>query len=107
MLETNEGVLHESMAIAKFLANGHQTLLGTNDLERAQIDQWTNWVLELSGKLDKVCFAILGTEPIEQTEFNDSIKEIKEAGATMFVATPDCEYLLTTLSATSISFSLK
>jgi elongation factor 1-gamma len=79
MLETNEGVLHESMAIAKYLANGHQTLLGTNDLERAQIDQWTNWVLELSGKLDKVCFAILGTEPIEQTEFNDSMKEIKEA----------------------------
>jgi len=79
MLETSEGVLHESMAIAKYLANGHATLLGANDLERAQIDQWTNWVLELSGKLDKVCYAILGSEPIEQAEFNDSMKDVKEA----------------------------
>ena len=35
MLETNEGILHESMAIAKYFAHGHATLLGTNDLERA------------------------------------------------------------------------
>ena len=35
MLETNEGILHESMAIAKYLAHGHATLLGGNDVERA------------------------------------------------------------------------
>ena len=60
MLETNEGVLHESVAIAKFLAHG-TPLLGANDLERAQIDQWTNWVLELSFSTDKACGAIFGS----------------------------------------------
>ena len=79
MLETPEGVLHESMAIAKYLAHGHATLLGTNDLERAQIDQWTNWVLELSAKVDKVCFAVLGTAPVEAADFNDTMKDVKAA----------------------------
>jgi len=38
MLETPEGNLNESIAIAKYLASGHATLLGTNHVERAQID---------------------------------------------------------------------
>ena len=35
VLETKEGVICESMAIAKYLAAGHASLLGSNDIERA------------------------------------------------------------------------
>jgi elongation factor 1-gamma len=78
MLETKEGVLHESVAIAKYLAHGHASLLGTNDVERAQIDQWTNWVLELSFKTDKACCAIISA-PISKEDFNALIKDIKDS----------------------------
>lgn len=44
LLETPEGNLSESHAIAKFLAHGHASLLGGNPVERAQIDQWMNWL---------------------------------------------------------------
>ena len=43
LLETPEGNLSESIAIAKYLAAGHPTLLGTNAVERAKIDQWCLW----------------------------------------------------------------
>jgi glutathione S-transferase len=42
-LTTPEGNLNESVAIAKYLAHGHPTLLGTNALEQAQVDQWCLW----------------------------------------------------------------
>lgn len=44
LLVTPQGNLSESAAISKFLADGHDTLLGTNAVERAQIDQWCAWV---------------------------------------------------------------
>ena len=44
ILETPMGNISESAAISKFLADGHATLLGTNDVERAQIDQWIAWI---------------------------------------------------------------
>ena len=44
ILETPEGTIQESHAIAKFLAHGHASLLGANATERAQIDSWMNWV---------------------------------------------------------------
>lgn len=44
MLKTPEGNLSESVAIAKFLANGTK-MMGANATERAQIDQWCYWAL--------------------------------------------------------------
>ena len=72
ILETKEGIIHESMAIAKYLAHGTK-LLGGNDLQRAQIDMWTNWALELSATTNKVCFSILGTNPITKEDFNEGL----------------------------------
>ena len=43
LLQTPEGTISESIAIAKYLAHGHATLLGTNNVERAKIDQWCLW----------------------------------------------------------------
>jgi glutathione S-transferase len=43
LLETPEGCLNESVAIAKFLAHGHPTLLGADEWQRAKVDQWCQW----------------------------------------------------------------
>ena len=37
LLETKEGVLFDTLAICKFLANGNQHLLGSSRLEQARI----------------------------------------------------------------------
>ena len=66
LLETPEGNLQESIAIAKFLASGHATLLGSNLVERAQVDQWCAWLQ--SGTIFKVvptCYAVFGKMPAE------------------------------------------
>jgi len=44
LLVAPEGKLSESSAIAKYLANGHASLLGSSPAERAQIDQWVCWL---------------------------------------------------------------
>lgn len=80
LLETPEGDLQESMTIAKYLAAGHPTLLGKNAVERAQIDEWTTWLI--NGNLQKAIpaiYAIFGKMPVEQAEFNDSVTAIKAA----------------------------
>jgi len=43
MLKTDDGCIHESVAIARYFAFGHATLNGTNANERATCDQWIQW----------------------------------------------------------------
>jgi glutathione S-transferase len=43
MLKTDEGCVHESVAIAKYFTYGHATLNGTNANEMAACDQWIQW----------------------------------------------------------------
>jgi len=79
LLVTPEGNLQESHAIAKFLANGHASLLGTNAVERAQIDMWMNWLA--SGVQQAgfpAIYAILGRAEVTQAQFNDGVKSLKE-----------------------------
>jgi elongation factor 1-gamma len=66
------------MAIAKYLAHGHASLLGSSDLERAQVDQWTNFALELSAATNKLVSCVLGTTPLEKAAFDDALKTAKE-----------------------------
>lgn len=79
ILETPEGNLQESHAIAKFLASGHASLLGKNAVERAQIDMWMNWLA--SGVQQAgfpAIYAILGRAEVTQAQFNDGVKSLKE-----------------------------
>ena len=80
LLETPEGKLSESHAVAKYLAHGHASLLGANALERAQVDQWMNWVQ--SGPQQAgypAIMAIFGrTTECTSAAFLDSMKSIKE-----------------------------
>jgi len=78
ILETDEGVLSESMSIAKFLANGHPSLLGTSVVERAKVDQWTAWII--AGNYQKgypAMLSIFGKLPTEKDEFKKSVDGIK------------------------------
>jgi len=79
LLETPEGNLQESHAIGKFLAHGHATLLGSNAIERAQIDQWMNWLQ--SGVMQSMMpaiYSILGhNKEVTQPMFNESVQNMK------------------------------
>ena len=80
VLETAEGNIFESHAVAKFLAHGHATLLGSNNVERAQIDQWMNWGLGVLPTMYPAVMAITGrSDQITQPIFNDAVKALKEA----------------------------
>ena len=79
VLETPEGNLQESHAIAKFLAAGHASLLGTNDVERAQVDMWMNWLASgVQQAAFPAIYGILGRVEVTQTQFNDGVKSLKE-----------------------------
>lgn len=78
LLETPEGSISESMTIAKYFANGHATLMGSNLVERAQVDQWTTWII--AGTYQKgypAMMSIFGSNPIEKDEFKKSVDAIK------------------------------
>lgn len=80
ILETPEGNLQESHAIAKFLASGHASLLGSNAVERAQIDAWMNWLASgVQQAAFPAIYAILGRVEVTQTQFNDGVKSLKES----------------------------
>ena len=80
LLETPEGNLQETQAIAKFLAHGHASLLGGNAVERAQIDQWLNWWQSGVAQAGApAIYAVLGRNTeVTQAAFNDACKAIKE-----------------------------
>jgi len=80
LLETYEGNISESHAIAKFLAHGHPTLMGSNAVERAQVEQWMSWCLSGVQQANyPAMLAIMGlSADVTQTQFNDSVKAIKE-----------------------------
>ena len=80
LLETPEGNLAESHAIAKFLASGHATLMGANPTERAQVEQWMYWLQ--SGPQQSAYPAIMAitgrSSEVTQSQFNESVKALKE-----------------------------
>lgn len=79
MLETADGCITESVAIAKFFAHGHATLLGTNNVERAQVDQWCFWMIsKVLPAVAPAVYSIFGHRELTQQEFNDASKAAKD-----------------------------
>ena len=83
MLETPEGNLNESVAIAKYLAHGHATLLGTNHVERAQIDQWCLWALGALSEQWPAIRAIHGWAEVTKDEYTVSANATKASAKTL------------------------
>jgi len=71
--------LSESLAIAKYLAHGHATLLGSNPVERAQVNQWTFWSLTTAlPESQPAAHAVHGWGEITQPSFDDSVSKIRK-----------------------------
>lgn len=78
MLETPEGRLNESIAIAKYLAHGHQHLLGSTPAERAKVDQWCYWGLtDALPNAFPAIRAVHGWAELTKEEYTVSLNAIK------------------------------
>lgn len=66
MLETEHGNISDAVAIAKYLAHGHASLLGHSVEQRASIDQWIYWYITGAAGAQRVAVAaVLGQKPCE------------------------------------------
>ncbi len=79
MLEAEEGVLFDTLAICKYLAHG-TGLNGSNRLQSAQIEQELQILQQqIAPSLSLVAGVTYGTsQNVYTDEFNDSLKLIKE-----------------------------
>ena len=79
-LHTPNGILSESYAIIQYLVNNYnQKLLGENDWEKAQVDQWVEFAqLELSRFSKDLVYPILGFTEYNKEKSTQALKEIKE-----------------------------
>jgi len=79
LLECPEGHLSESIAICKYLAHEHATLNGASAIEKAKVDQWCQWTISTLIPNNMPIFAgIFGWREIENAQFNDCNKNLKE-----------------------------
>ena len=79
-LETEHGNLTESVAICKYFArlNEDAKLLGSNDWEHAQVDQWLAFThTSLLQQFIKVAASVFGFAPTEQEAYNEALKNAK------------------------------
>ena len=77
-LVTSEGTIEETYAIAKYMAHGHATILGSSHEERAKIDQWCMWgYTTLVPCQFDASMAIYGHKEVSQAAFTASVNAIK------------------------------
>lgn len=80
-LETEEGVLFESAAIARYIArkNPASGLLGANEHEASQVDQWIDFVNSALMAHNFVIYrATFGWMPVDVETYTESLKALKE-----------------------------
>jgi glutathione S-transferase len=81
MLETPEGNLVESAAIARYLASvGTGNLAGANAWETAQINQWVDYShTTIFPHLYPIIRAVFGHgDPVDSDVYNNALKEVKD-----------------------------
>ena len=79
-LETEEGTLSESKAIEIYIAEKYKPeLLGSNDLEQAQVRQWMEFAsFELADCEQKIIYPIFGWKPFNKEEHDEANNKVKE-----------------------------
>lgn len=78
MLETSEGNLYETTAIAKYLCALGGKLLGKNAVERSQVDQWVSYVNSTLGPgVETLSNGIFGWADVRQGVWNEANKNLK------------------------------
>ncbi|KAL5096253.1 hypothetical protein RYX36_000580 [Vicia faba] len=84
VLETPDGAVFESNAIARYVARlGDNNLFGSSPIDLAHVDQWIDFAsLEIDSNLSKLCIPRLGKAPyiplVEESAFS-SLKRAFEA----------------------------
>jgi len=81
-LETPEGNVTESVAIAKFFARlaPQSNLLGTSSWEEAQVDQWLAFAhTSLLANAFNVLPAIMGYRSVDQETYNNATKGLRDS----------------------------
>jgi len=80
-LETSDGYLYETNAIVRYLARSNEgaKIYGKNDFERAQIDQYLDWVvLAWEPTLQPGILMLLGHWPYDKEKYENSIEGAKK-----------------------------
>jgi len=80
-LDTEEGAIWESNAMARYVARkGDRTLLGNGDYEASQVDQWIEWTRSRLEQHTWTLFApVLGYNAFDQSKHDAALKSIGEA----------------------------
>ena len=98
-LELSEGgVLSESRAIENYLAMKHKPeLLGENELEKAQIKQWSDFaIFEIGFCAKEIVYPLFGWKPYCKDSANKANERLKEFMRTLDAHIKDKEFIMGT-----------
>jgi len=85
-LETPEGVIVESAAIARYIAEiGEGKLQGGNAWETANVNMWIDFSKSLQPHFVTIIYSVFGHVAGDADQFNNAVKEVKEIVKTLNV----------------------
>ena len=95
-LETSEGILSESRAIENYLAMKHKPeLLGENDLEKAQVRQWSDFaIFEIGYCAKEIIYPIFGWKKYCKESADKANNKVKDFMRTLDTQLKDKEFVL-------------
>ena len=95
-LETTEGVLSESRAIENYLAMKYKPeLLGENDLEKAQVRQWSDFaIFEIGYCAKEVVYPIFGWKNYCKESYDKANNKVKEFMKVLEAHMKDKEFVM-------------
>ena len=96
-LELNEGgVLSESRAIENYLVMKHKPeLLGENELEKAQVRQWSDFaIFEIGFCAKEIVYPLFGWKPYCKESANEANDRLKEFMRTLDAQVKDKEFVM-------------
>ena len=95
-LETSEGILSESRAIENYLAMKHKPeLLGENDLEKAQVRQWSDFaIFEIGYCAKEIIYPIFGWKKYCKESADKANNKVKDFMRTLDAKLKDKEFVL-------------
>ena len=95
-LKTSEGILSESRAIENYLAMKHKPeLLGENDLEKAQVRQWSDFaIFEIGYCAKEIIYPIFGWKKYCKESADKANNKVKDFMRTLDAQLKDKEFVL-------------
>jgi glutathione S-transferase len=84
-LQTPEGILIESAAVARYVAQlGEGNLAGATAWEKANVNMWIDFAKgTINSHFMDIYLSVFGLAPVSADKFNNAVKELKEAIKTL------------------------